>query len=184
MTLATKNGAIIVKGGKLAESCGCCAQCPGCSGSFSGTADVLCASGALIGNQCVVSWTDQPFNSCALPGSNTIDKLAEGDYPDAVSVFPNAIQFSFDAVAVKDGYVACFYAAKNFAGTPFVVAKGPIVINNSNWYLNSNWSPASGYRSAWSTVNMYGSSSWQRPGSLRICQYDGTSVVPEVGLFE
>jgi hypothetical protein len=27
MTLATKNGSIIVKGGKLAESCGCCEKC-------------------------------------------------------------------------------------------------------------------------------------------------------------
>lgn len=165
-------------------TCFCCGQCPGCSGTFSGTADVLCASGALIGETCTPSHVDRPFESCCCPGHNFMDKLAEGEYPNAVSVFPNAIAGSFDSVAVKDGYIACFYAAQNFAGQPFVVAKGPIVINNRHWINNLRSGTASGYRSTWSLLNMYASSAWQYPGSLRICAYDGTSAVPDVGFFD
>jgi hypothetical protein len=165
------------------EPC-CCSKCIGCSGSSSGSSgasSVLSASGALMGGTCVPFHVDQPFNPCCCSGSNIMDILDEGQYPNAGSVFGRAISGSFDSVAVKDGFVACFYAAPNFVGDPFVVAKGPVVINNANWRNDLRSGPAPGYRMTWSTTNMYGDSRWSNPGSLIICKYDGSTSVPDIG---
>jgi hypothetical protein len=155
-------------------------KCFGCKGNRRKVPRVFCASGALMGGLCVGGQSDQPFNSCCCPRVY-MDILDAGCYDIASNSFPRAIAGSFDSIAIKDGFVACLYAATNYVGDPFVVVKGPTIINNVNWRSVYPQSQFENYRMAWSSVDMYTSSAWQTPGSISICEYDGRTNVPEKG---
>lgn len=167
----------------FSKSTCCPCKCPGCAG-FCKDQEAFCASGALMGGECYPFAIDIPFAPCCCGASIFMDIKSGGQYCDAVSSFPNAIAGSFDSVALREGFIVCIYEKKALVGSPFVVAKGPIIINNSNWknsFYDPLIKPFQNYRMTWSTENMYGSARWQTPGSMIICKYDGTTEISEKG---
>lgn len=163
--------------------CGC--RCKGVT-NFSKKPQIFCASGALMGGTCLTYSIDQPFAPCCCGVTIYMDIIDSGCYKQASSFFPKAISGSFDSVALKEGYVVCIYEKINFEGSPFVVAKGPIIINNSNWrsYYGSRITAFQNYRLTWSSENMYRSNRWQRPGSIAIGLWDGETEIEEKGFIQ
>jgi len=168
----------------LGSKC-CCRQGCRCQGVYSFESDpsIFCASGALMGGNCVTSVFDKPFFPCCCGESVYMDIIDSGCYANAISSFPRAISGSFDSVALKEGYVVCMYANPDFRGSPFLVARGPIIVNNSHWRRTYYPSQFENYRMAWSTVDMYFARYWQYPGSIAIGKWDRVTEINETGFF-
>lgn len=59
--------------------------------------------------------------------------VGEGEYPSNASAFPNAVDHTFDAIAVDKGTRVILYSQPNFGGTVILDVTGPALINNVKW---------------------------------------------------
>lgn len=59
--------------------------------------------------------------------------VADGKYPSNQKAFPNAVRFTFDAIAVNKGTHLIIYSLPNFKGQILLDVKGPALINNVKW---------------------------------------------------
>lgn len=59
--------------------------------------------------------------------------VGEGEYPNNTVAFPNAVQHTFDAIAVDKGTRVIVYSQPNFQGNVLLDVTGPAVINNVKW---------------------------------------------------
>ena len=69
------------------------------------------------------------------------DKFGEyvgnGDYPNNALAFPNAVKYTFDAIAVDKGTRLVIYSKPNFEGEIVLDVTGPALINNVKWKNDS-----------------------------------------------
>ncbi len=63
--------------------------------------------------------------------------VGEGFYPSNRAAFPNAVKYSFDAIAVDAGTRVIIYSEENFKGKVLLDVTGPALINNIRWKNDS-----------------------------------------------
>lgn len=63
--------------------------------------------------------------------------VGEGEYPSNSIAFPNAVDRTFDAIAVDKGTRVILYSKPNFQGRVLLDIKGPALINNVKWQNDS-----------------------------------------------
>ena len=59
--------------------------------------------------------------------------VGDGMYPSNQAAFPNAVQYTFDAIAVDKGTHLTIYSQPNFKGKILLDVTGPALINNVKW---------------------------------------------------
>ena len=59
--------------------------------------------------------------------------VGDGMYPSNQAAFPNAVQYTFDAIAVDKGTHLTIYSQPNFTGKIVLDVTGPALINNVKW---------------------------------------------------
>ncbi len=59
--------------------------------------------------------------------------VGEGEYSNNTVAFPNAVNTTFDAIAVDKGTRVILYSEPNFKGKVLLDVKGPALINNVKW---------------------------------------------------
>jgi len=106
--------------------------------------------------------------------------VGEGEYPSNADAFPNAVKYTFDAIAVDAGTRVIIYSEPNFKGSVLIDVTGPALINNVKWQgdarlgdfitrtLNANFEslfPKSCRR--WSESNMH---TWDYGSCKIICK--------------
>ncbi len=65
--------------------------------------------------------------------------LGEGKYSDNSKVFPKAIYFSLDGIAVGVKTKIIIFSQRDFRGDTLLNVSGPMVINNILWYEDENY---------------------------------------------
>lgn len=63
--------------------------------------------------------------------------VGEGEYPSNSIAFPNAVEHTFDAIAVDAGTRVILYSQPNFKGKVLLDVTGPALINNVKWKSDS-----------------------------------------------
>ncbi|MBN2891938.1 MAG: hypothetical protein JXL97_08735 [Bacteroidales bacterium] len=63
--------------------------------------------------------------------------VGEGEYPSNNIAFPNAVDRTFDAIAVDKGTRVILYSKPNFEGVVLLDVTGPALINNVKWQNDS-----------------------------------------------
>ncbi|MBN2890630.1 MAG: hypothetical protein JXL97_02070 [Bacteroidales bacterium] len=63
--------------------------------------------------------------------------VGEGEYPNNAIAFPNAVDHTFDAIAVDKGTRVILYSEPNFQGSVLLDVTGPALINNVKWQNES-----------------------------------------------
>ena len=63
--------------------------------------------------------------------------VGNGDYPSNSLAFPNAVKYTFDAIAVDKGTRLVIYSKPNFEGEVVLDVTGPALINNVKWKNDS-----------------------------------------------
>ncbi|MCQ2973797.1 MAG: carboxypeptidase-like regulatory domain-containing protein [Bacteroidales bacterium] len=59
--------------------------------------------------------------------------VGDGNYPSNAAAFPNAVKYTFDAIAVDKGTHLTIYSKPNYQGKVLLDVKGPALINNVKW---------------------------------------------------
>jgi len=59
--------------------------------------------------------------------------VGRGEYPNNASAFPQAVDHTFDAIAVDKGTRVILYSKPNFQGKVILDVTGPALINNVKW---------------------------------------------------
>jgi hypothetical protein len=87
MTIATKNGAIIVKDGKLAENCGCCGGWYCCANSTCAIESIQSVS-LTIDAQDYLKWSSWPAPSAGYTATKLTQGVRGSVYSGAISLTP------------------------------------------------------------------------------------------------
>ena len=94
---------------------------------------------------CRVHFSGTLLSDYVVPGHISMifkpDKYGEyvgaGMYPSNKAAFPNAVKYTFDAIAVDKGTRVIIYSQENFKGKILLDITGPALINNKIWKNDS-----------------------------------------------
>jgi len=96
---------------------------PNCRAHFSGTL----LSDVFVDNHMSIIYQADEYG----------EYVGEGEYPNNATAFPNAVDHTFDAIAVDAGTRIILYSEPNFGGTVLLDVTGPALINNVKWKNDS-----------------------------------------------